>query len=148
MSETMLRRLSLAVFFSSLGTMGFAGTHLIQISLMTAALLLAALLALGLVRSPDATGFSNTLAWAMVGTLGFAAWNLIGQPNPRWAHRAFIYTTYGGAAAILLLATALDTEARTERQSWFIAGGVYLATTVSIILIKSCFVERMMSDAA
>lgn len=142
-----MRLMAMGFFASCLTTLAFAGNATAQAVSMIATLVLAAPFAYGLWRSPAMEGFARLLAIAVVGTIGFAAWNLLGHPNARWAHRAFIYTTYAAAIAIISLAMVLDIRARSARQAWLIAGGVHLAATASIVLIKMCFVERMMAAA-
>ncbi|HWV57183.1 MAG TPA: hypothetical protein VNZ57_06900 [Longimicrobiales bacterium] len=146
MSPKTMRLLAAAFFASCVTTMALAGDAVAQAVAMAVAMAMALPLAFGLMTSPAATGYSKLCAIALLGTIGFASWNLLGQPNPRWAHRAFIYTGYSAAVALILLATVLDTKNRTDKQIWYIAGGVHVAATVSMALVKACFVERMMAD--
>lgn len=122
MTDTRMSRVAFILFATCLAMLAFAGNWSAQAAFMVLAVALTATLGFGLLRSPAANGFSRLLTYALAGAVGFAAWNLFAQPNMRWAHRAFIYTAYGAAIAIILLATVLEREDRSQQDSWYIAG--------------------------
>lgn len=144
-TENTSKRLLLLIFSSCLTTMALSGYRGLQQIAMILTVGLTGFVVVHLIRSSSPNSVLRWSAYVLAGGIGFAAWNLFTQPNTRWAHRAFIYTIYGASVALFLLATELGKLKRPIRDHWMIAGGIYAATTVSILLLRPCFAERMMS---
>lgn len=148
MSLDIIRQICFASFVSGMVAMALAGRPTLQAATLLIAFILAVVTVWGLRRIPDGSTLGFVLSVAMALTLTIAAWNFLGHPSERWAHRTFIYTVYSAAAAIMLLATVLDQPDEVTRPHWYAIAGIYLAATVSIALLKPCFAQRMLEAAA
>ncbi|MBA3312760.1 MAG: hypothetical protein M3552_23040 [Planctomycetota bacterium] len=148
MSDVILARSVFALFVTALVSLALAGHPRLQATVLTITFAASGVIAVGIHRLPASHGFARLFGYAIVFCLAFALWNLVGQPNERWAHRTFIYTCYGAAAAIVLLASALDKPQGLSNTDWLVTAGIYLASTITIASIKPCFVERMMAAVA
>lgn len=141
MKQQIIKRLLFLVFLALLISVGVSGFPLLQGITLAVGLAASIFVAFKIKSTQELVRFAS---YAIAGALAFAAWNLLGQPNERWAHRTFIYSLYGAAAALFLLATDLGKPQQTDKQKWIIGSVIYALTTVSIIALKPCFVSRMM----